>query len=171
MSKIVAVIPVLALCFLLATCAYSEGGHTHQGSGGEGGPIELSAQLRGLLRKEMAAIQGGMQALVPVIAAGEWQRVAEIGKRIERSYILKQALSGAQIEELHRALPSGFQALDGAFHRHAGMLAHAAEMENGEVVGFYFYKLTEGCVSCHSQYARHRFPALSGEAPPAGHDH
>jgi hypothetical protein len=103
------------------------------------------------------------------IAAGQWERVAEIGKGLQATFILGQSLSPAQRTELHHALPAGFLELDRAFHRHAGMLARAAEMGNGEVVGFYFYKLIDGCVACHARHARHRYPAFA--APPRSHRH
>ncbi len=123
--------------------------------------IQLSPALTTLLNQEMEAIQKGMMALIPAIASGRWDEVADIGKNIKASFIMKQKLSKAQREELHHALPPAFIEMDQAFHKSAGMLAHAAEMKNSDVVNFYFFKLNEACVSCHAKYATGRFPGLA----------
>jgi hypothetical protein len=47
-------------------------------------------------------------------------------------------------------------------------LAAAAKAHDGELAAFYTYQLTDACVSCHSRYAQHRFPALA-PAPEAHH--
>jgi cytochrome c556 len=57
-------------------------------------------------------------------------------------------------------LPQQFIEMDMDFHKSAGMLAHAAEMKNADVVNFYFYKMNAACVSCHGKYATERFPGL-----------
>jgi len=106
-------------------------------------------------------IQQGMMDMVPAIAAGEWDKVSTIGQKIKASFILKQKLTDAQKEELHRVLPPQFIEMDTDFHKSAGMLAHAAEMKNADVVNFYFYKMNAACVSCHGKYAAERFPGLT----------
>jgi len=58
-------------------------------------------------------------------------------------------------------LPQQFIEMDMDFHKSAGMLAHAAEMKNADVVNFYFYKMTTACVSCHGKFAAGRFPGLA----------
>ena len=133
--------------------------------------LHLSPELTGLLQQEMNAILQGMQALVPAIAAGNWQDVAGVGEHMQDSYIMQQQLTDAQREELHRKLPPAFLELDQSFHRAAGMLAHAAQQHNAEVVTFYFYKLTDTCVACHGKFALHRFPGLNGEADATAHQH
>jgi hypothetical protein len=80
--------------------------------------------------------------------------------KIKKSFILKQKLTKAQKEELHRVLPQQFIEMDMDFHKSAGMLAHAAEMKNADVVNFYFFKMHTACVSCHSKYAAERFTGL-----------
>jgi cytochrome c556 len=124
-----------------------------------------------LLKQEMNAIQKGMQALIPAIASGNWQEVAETGGHIQHSYIMQQQLTDAQMEELHQALPAAFLELDQVFHHSAGMLAHAAQQHNAEVVNFYFYKLTDTCVACHRKFAGYRFPGFAADADDVKHQH
>jgi len=129
---------------------------------------QLDAEIQQLLRQEMQAIQAGMMSLVPAIASGDWEKVADIGKDIEGSYILKQNLSLEQRHALHKSLPVGFIKLDRAFHHSAGMLVNAAEMGHADIVNFYFYKLNTACVECHTEFAHDRFPDL---VPEQGESH
>jgi len=133
--------------------------------------FRLSPELRQLLVAEMRAVQDGMMSLIPAISSGNWQAIAEIGRKLHDSYIMKQKLSKSQIEELHHSLPEGFQELDHSFHHSAGMLAHAAEGKNADVVNFYFFKLNEACVSCHSKFATHRFPGFARDGDHEEHHH
>jgi hypothetical protein len=133
--------------------------------------LHLSPALSDLLRQEMNAILQGMQALMPAIVTGNWEAVADIGDRIQHSYIMQQQLTDAQKAELHQALPPGFVELDQSFHHSAGMLAHAAEMHNAEVVNFYLYKLTDTCVACHGKFAGYRFPGLVDAPENTEHKH
>ena len=133
--------------------------------------LHLSPELKGLLQREMNAIQQGMQTLIPAIVSGNWQDIAGIGAQIQNSYIMQQQLTDAQMQELHQSLPLAFQELDRSFHHAAGMLAHAAQQHNAELVTFYFYKLTDTCIACHSKFARQRFPGLTGEADIPEHQH
>jgi cytochrome c556 len=133
--------------------------------------LELEPELHQLLQQEMVAIQSGMQSLVPDIAAGNWASVAETGEKLQNTYIFRQQLTEAQREELHEKLPAGFQELDQSFHHAAGMLAHAAHMKNADVVNFYFYKLVDGCVSCHAKFATHRFPGFSAGRAATDNNH
>ena len=132
--------------------------------------LHLSPGLTQLLQQEMQAIQQGMQSLIPAIVSGNWEVVAQTGEKIQHSYIMKQQLTGEQRQELQRSLPQGFRELDRSFHHSAGMLAHAARMKNADVVNFYFYKLTDTCVACHTRFAVNRFPELSS-ADSHGEDH
>lgn len=118
----------------------------------------LSPELRVLLNKEMLAIQEGMMAIVPAYSSGDNVEVAAIAKKIEEGFILKQALTNAQKQELHSKLPEQFLILDRQFHYNAGMLAHAASNKKQELIGFYFTQLSEACAGCHSQFAVHKFP-------------
>jgi hypothetical protein len=123
--------------------------------------VQLSPSLLALLNQEMGLIQQGMMDMIPAIAAGEWDKVSTLGQKIKESFILKQKLTEAQKEELHRVLPQQFIEMDMDFHKSAGMLAHAAEMKNVDVVNFYFYKMNAACVSCHGKFAAERFPGLA----------
>lgn len=124
-------------------------------------PLDIPANIKPILQKEMLAVEKGMQQLVSSIAKGDWDKTAEIGKQIQASYLLKQSLTPEQMKQLHQSLPVQFIKLDHAFHQYAGMLAHAAEVKNTDVMNFYFYKMNESCVQCHSRYAQERFPAFS----------
>jgi hypothetical protein len=136
-----------------------------------GTELHLSAGLQRLLNDEMAAIESGMQDLIPAISSGEWETVASIAQNISDSFIMKQKLTAAQKEELHQALPPLFIEMDQDFHASAAMLAHAAGMRNYDVVNFYFFKLTSACVDCHRRYATQRFPGLVKENKGEGHQH
>ncbi len=162
---------------LLAMVVLAQDPHARHGEDPHAGHSEdpakralpLTPDLQQLLTREMLAIQAGMQALVPAIAAGEWDKIAETGRKIHDSYILRQEISEAQLEELHRALPAEFVGMDHSFHQAARNLAHAAEQKNAEVVGFYFFKLNEGCVSCHSKFATGKFPGFAADREDHGH--
>lgn len=150
---------------LLPSLSYGE---SHASSAIE----SLSPELRELLKKEMLALQDGMQAIIPAYAAGEWHDVAAIAHKIKNSYILQQSLSDAQVKELQTSLPDSFVKTDQHFHYLAGQLNHAAQQEKAELVGFYYSRLVESCAGCHAQHAVHRFPALKPEkAEPEKHAH
>ncbi|PCJ38551.1 MAG: hypothetical protein COA81_12905 [Alphaproteobacteria bacterium] len=60
---------------------------------------------------------------------------------------------------------------DQQFHYLAGMLEHAAKAGKPELISFYYSRMTESCVSCHSSYATHKFPAFSKAEKTPDHDH
>lgn len=126
--------------------------------------LPLSPKLRGALVAEMAGLREGVADLSVSLTTGEWDKAAARARRIRDSYIMKQKLSPAELEELHRALPEEFVVLDERFHRHAEALARAASTHDAELALFYFGKMTEGCVACHARFATH---ALKGFQPPA----
>jgi len=123
--------------------------------------VSLPKELEQLLLKEMNSLEKGLSQLMPEVVSGNWKNIQDIGQKMHDSYILKQSLSKDQIQQLHRSLPEGFKRLDHQLHHSAGMMAHAAEKKNMELVNFYLYKVIETCVSCHSQYATDRFPQLT----------
>ncbi len=131
---------------------------------------DLSAEVRTLLKKEMAALEKGMKLIIPAVISGNMQDIEKIAGQMKNSYILKQQMSKHQMHELHQKLPHGFLKQDGEFHRLAGMLEHVAKEKNTELVGFYYSKLVESCVSCHSDYATHRFPKLDSHQPESSHE-
>ncbi len=155
------IVLALTVIMLSATTFSFATEQNHHEKASPGHDIQVSPDLKNLLNQEMTAIQKGMMELIPAIAAGNWEVVEKIGKKIKASFIMKQKLSKAQKEELHRVLPSDFIEKDQSFHKSAGMLAHAAEQKNADVVNFYFFKLNEACFSCHSKYATERFPGLA----------
>jgi len=134
------------------------------------GQIELSEELHEALVAEMVAIDAGISSLASSIARGDWPTVRRESQKIHESFILQQELSEAELEELHRSLPAEFLTLDVRFHQHAKQLAHVAEEGDRELAVFYFTKLVEGCVDCHSAYAPGAFPGLAPAAA-EGHGH
>lgn len=135
-------------------------------------PVEnLSPQLRGLLKQEMLALQEGMKNIVPAFASGDLKKVSIIAGNIRNSFIMKQALSASQKHELHEKLPNAFIKKDQQFHQYAGMLEHVSQEQHIELVGFYYSKLLESCIGCHSEYALHRFPELSHKPSKNDHHH
>jgi len=131
----------------------------------------LSSELREVLKKEMLALEKGMMSVIPAYVSGDWSEIESIAHKMKESYILKQSLTGKQVNELHMLLPDSFIQLDHQFHYLSGMLEQAAKNGKAELVGFYFSKLSETCVSCHSQYAKHKFPAFSLEKETSKHTH
>ncbi len=150
---------VLLMTLLSSACSFAEEKkNIHQQNTQN---LNLPLDIKQLLKKEMLAVEKGMQKLISTIAAGDWQQTAMIGKQIQASYLMKQKLNDEQLKHLHHILPEQFVKLDHTFHHYAGMLAHAAEVKNAEVVSFYFYKMNDSCIQCHSSYARSKFTGFS----------
>lgn len=131
----------------------------------------LSPGLRALFKAEMAGLQGARLELFPVVAAGDWEGIARIAARLRDGFVLAQQLTAQQREELPRALPGGFLERDAEFHAIAEALEHAAHRKQAGLVPFYVYRLTEGCVGCHSRFARERFPGFAPAHAPEPHAH
>jgi hypothetical protein len=163
--------PIFILAGLLACGPFAQAADPHDEAEQPAGVEALSAPLREALGAEMAALQGGLTAVIPAVVAGHWDEVTRIGRQMRDSYIMKQSLTEAQLEELHRTLPASFLELDARFHYLAGMLSHAAEAKKPELVGFYLGTLTETCVNCHAQHAQAKFPAFSTSEASRGHEH
>ncbi|UZE94986.1 hypothetical protein [Alkalimarinus alittae] len=135
------------------------------------GVESLSPELRALLKQEMLAIQVGMKNIVPAFASGDLNAVSEIAGKINNSFILKQKITESQKHELHEKLPLGFIQKDQQFHKYAGMLEHVSHKKHIELVGFYYSRMLESCIGCHSEYAKHKFPNLSDEPKKVEHHH
>ncbi len=161
---------VVLLSTVLCISIYA-GEHTEHITCTKKGIEALSPELRGLLSQEMTALQKGMMSLIPELASGNWSEVKKTAKKIKNSYILKQKLTKEQAKELHSKLTPAFIELDQSFHKDAGMLMHVAENKNAELANFYFFKMINACVGCHSKFATHRFPALKTEKPIHKHGH
>lgn len=133
------------------------------------GVINLSPELRNLFSQEMRHLQAGMIEIYPMYISGDWAGIIPVAKKMENSYVMKQSLTKKQMHELHSKLSNEFIELDQKFHYLSGMLGHAAKMKKPELVGFYFTKMNEACLSCHTKFATHKFPALLPETQV--HDH
>ncbi|MFA7554272.1 MAG: hypothetical protein WCY88_08480 [Spongiibacteraceae bacterium] len=120
----------------------------------------LSPELRSLLQQEMSAIENGMKDIISAYVSGDLKTIAEIANQLESSFILKQKLTAQQRSELHDKLPKQFIDKDKQSHRIARSLERFSIDGNVELVGVYYAKLLESCVSCHSEFAAHRFPSL-----------
>jgi len=156
---------------IFSSLSYGEDMHSLETKKDITGIESLSPELRELLKKEMLALQKGMMSIIPAYAAGNWSEIESIAHKMKNSYILKQSLTDEQAKELHASLPESFIKLDQEFHYLSGMLNHAAKNKKSELVGFYFSKLSEACVSCHSQYAVHKFPAFARKIITDKHAH
>jgi hypothetical protein len=121
----------------------------------------LSPELRAAFIAEMQHLDQGLQRAVSAVARADWPAAERAAHDIKGSFILEQRLNPDQLAELHQVLPDPFLALDRAFHERAERLAVAARSADVELAAFLTYKLTEACLSCHAQYAQHRFPGLS----------
>lgn len=164
------IIRIALLALLIPTMSYGEDEHRHQAEHVVG--VEaLSSDLRDLLNQEMRALQSGMQSIIPAYVSGNWDDIATTAGKMKNSYILKQSLTESQIKQLHSLLPATFIKQDKRFHYLAGMLEHVAKNKNTELTNFYFSKMNEACVTCHSQFATHKFPALSSKNETAEHSH
>ncbi len=172
MTKLFRFTLVFALSISLGNLALAESEADHGGHDSQQiqSVTTLSPAIRELLTLEMQSIQKSMTDMLPLIASGDWHGVSRYAEKIANGHIMKQRLTPTQVQELISTLPQGFKRLDNHFHSAASMLSHAAKEGHIELVTFYYYRLTEGCISCHSQYATHRFPGLIKE-PAAGHSH
>lgn len=159
-------------CFVTAiACVMLSLASTHSYSE-PAGASKLSAELSSLLKQEMVAIEKGMKDIISAYVSGDFTTVSKIAEGIKSSFILKQKISDAQMHELHQKLPESFLAKDQKFHEYAGMLSHVAHKENSELVGFYYAKLIESCIGCHSEHASHRFPEFeNAHSATEGHHH
>jgi len=131
----------------------------------------LSPELQKLFSKEMVQLKQGMQEIMTAYISGQWDVIAPIAKKMENSYVLRKNLSKNQMHELHSKLPSVFLELDDKFHYYSGMLSHVSEMKKVELIGFYYAKMSETCVSCHSLYATHKFPSFKSKTRHEAHHH
>ena len=134
--------------------------HTEHNSEKGQSVTHLSPAIRELLKQEMNSIQKTMAEILPLLISGNWHQVSELAAKIADGHIMKQKLTAEQGQELMATLPQGFKELDNNFHNSASMMSHVAEQGHIELVAFYYYRLTELCITCHGQYAQHRFPKL-----------
>ena len=141
---------VLSLFFIVPS------GHASENNG----VSSLTPELQLLFSEEMVQLKKGMNQIMDAYVTGRWNDIVPIAKKMENSYVLRQGLSQDQMHELHTKLPKEFLNLDEKFHYYSGMLAHVSEKKKAELIGFYFSKMSESCVSCHSLYATKKFPSF-----------
>lgn len=132
---------------------------------------DLSPELRALLKQEMLAIQEGMKDIVSAFSSGDLDGVSDIAEKISKSFILQQKITDAQRRELREKLPTSFILKDQEFHKFAGMLEQVSKEGHTELVGFYYSKMLESCIGCHSEYAGHRFPIFNTKSAAKEHQH
>lgn len=121
---------------------------------------KLTPRLKELLAKEMHQVAQATADLALAIAGGDHSGAMQLGAAVRDSFILKRSLTEQDKKDLMSAVPPEFVALDRRFHGLAGKLAHAAEVKDAELQGFYFSKMIEACVACHASFASDRFPGL-----------
>lgn len=167
----IATISLLFFFTIIPLLSHGGDKHEHELAGPISAVESLSPRLRELLTQEMQALQQGMMSIIPAYVSGNWAEIERIAVTMKDSYILKQRLSDVQAAELNTSLPQSFLQLDERFHYLSGMLSHAAKNRKPELVGFYFSRLGESCVNCHSQFAIHKFPAFAAEKTPGRHNH
>ncbi len=135
------------------------------------GVSALSPELQKLFSEEMIQLNHGMKDIMDAYVSGQWDVIAPIAKKMENSYVLRKNLSRNQMHELHSKLPKQFLELDEKFHYYSGMLSHVSEKGKTELIGFYFSKMSETCISCHSTYATHKFPSFKPKEKQRDHHH
>jgi len=157
----------LSICLCLALAIPL----TVQAAGKKTSPLLASKpELRSLLQQEMQALQQALATISQALPEGDWPRVASTAKQMHDSFIFQQQLTTEDRETLHSILPEEFIRQDRAFHQLASKLHRAATRHDTELSLFYYSNVVESCVACHSQFATHRFPSLSGSTPAeAGH--
>ena len=137
--------------------------------------LNLNAKLRGALIKEMVEVQAAMHVTYSAIVQGDHATVAQQGKAIHDSFILEQALTEQDLQDLVATVPAEFLQMDEQFHQLAAALAEAGRQENTQEQVEVFGQLTESCVACHSSYVTDRFSGLRDQAIPEtwghGEDH
>jgi hypothetical protein len=151
---------ITLLTILLPTMSFAADEIKHEEHENTSAVELLSDDLRSLLSEEMLALQNGMMSIIPAYISGNWGEIEATAEQMKNSYILKKSLTESQKHELHSVLPHEFIKKDQRFHYLAGMLAHAAKNKKPELINFYFSEMNESCVSCHTEFATHKFPAL-----------
>ncbi|MBZ0123332.1 MAG: cytochrome c [Roseovarius sp.] len=129
----------------------------------EAGPVspDLTPKLRDLLRKEMLSIEQASKDILSALIAGDDARVANLAQQIHDSFILQQAMTPQDKQDLMAAVPEDFVAQDRAFHSLSADLAQAGRDRDREAQHVEFGRMIEACTACHARYATDRFPMLT----------
>lgn len=123
----------------------------------------LPPKVRDLLIQEMNAVHGATTKIMSALVMGHSNVVAENAQAIHDSFIMKQKMTEEDKAALLNTVPAQFVEQDRAFHQLSALLAQAAGEENHTQQVKYFSKMIDACVTCHSQFARGRFPGFSTE--------
>ncbi len=121
---------------------------------------QLTDKLSRLLQQEMRSIQGAMASIHVALVTGEHEKVATTAQQVHDSFILAQALTEQDREDLMAAVPQGFLKLDKDFHKLAERLVNAAEDQDTQQQFTLYSEMTQSCIACHSQYVADRFGGL-----------
>jgi hypothetical protein len=124
---------------------------------------KLTPSLRNAFQQEMASIFLASQDIAGALAIGDHVTVAARAQQIHDSFILEQALTEQDREDLEAALPPAFVELDRGFHETSAALAAAARAEEVEQELDAFARMIKACVACHGRFAADRFPSLARE--------
>ncbi len=120
----------------------------------------LTPRLKKLLATEMQQVSKATAELAVAIACGDHGTVSDLGEKVRDSFILKQSLTPEDKKDLIAAVPPAFIAMDKQFHGLAGKLSGAGRGGDSELQGFYYARMLDACVQCHSRYASDRFSGL-----------
>jgi hypothetical protein len=124
---------------------------------------KLTPRLKELLSSEMKQVSKATADLAIAIAGGEHSTVTDLGTKVRDSFILKQSLTPKDKKDLMAAVPPEFVAIDRKFHGLAAKLSGAGKSRDSALQVFYFGKMLDSCVQCHSQYASDRFNGLAAK--------
>lgn len=140
----------------------AEAAHDHGAGLDETAPrpekLELPDSLLSALRAEMQQIEAAMGSLLSQLAQAQAAPAAATARNIENTFILKQELSEAALQQLVSLLPGPFLTLDRGFHENAARLATAAEKGDFNGAIDLYNQMSRACINCHQQYATKRFP-------------
>ena len=154
MVRVLTLLMVLACAFADKSILFAEEPHPHH-------EIKLSPELLNLLRAEMREISTRVQSIALALATADWKTIQDNSDKIRKSYVMEKNLTSDQEKELTRSLPERFKQLDAEFHQRAARLGTAASAHDAELAAFHYSRLIENCATCHSIYARARFPRFA----------
>ena len=121
----------------------------------------LPLRVRGLLIREMLALQDAMNRILDAMIRGQNQVVAEQAQSIHDSFILKREMTPEDRQGLLASVPEAFVTRDRAFHALGGQLADAARSGNRDEQLRLYGQLATACAECHALHARDRFPEFA----------
>ncbi len=101
-----------------------------------------------------------MTNLVIAVSAGKWNEISLVSGKMEKGYIMRQKLTKEQREEFNSSLPEGYKKINNEFQESLSQIIRAAGEHDGLLVNSYFSRLNKTCISCHSKYAKKRFPGF-----------